>query len=185
MHGNRRPVATPRARRGATLAALIALGVLLPRIALAAAAAPSVEEAVDRLARQVIAPCCFVNTVAEHDSPASRRVRAEIRELVASGASDQEVLDTLVRRYGERILAMPRAGGFGALAWLVPPLALLTSALAITRFVRRARREHPDAVAGEPEPLPEVAPELRARLDAELAALEGGAPPFAVAERAR
>ena len=46
----------------------------------------SVSAAADRVARQVMAPCCFVNTVAEHDSPVSRRVRVEIRDGDASAA---------------------------------------------------------------------------------------------------
>ena len=142
----------------------------------------------DRIARQVIAPCCFRNTVAEHDSPASHKVRTEIREMVDSGAGDQEVLDALARRYGERILAAPRASGFGVLAYLVPPIALLVAGAGIARFVGRARRRRVLAATAAPQAsshAADVDPALRARLDAELADLHRGAPPFAVRARAR
>ncbi len=73
------------------------------------------------------------------------------------------------------------------LAWIVPPLALLAAALGIARYVRAARRARLAAAddGGEGTVVLEAAPELRARLDEELAALEGGARPFAVPGRAR
>lgn len=146
----------------------------------------SVSAAADRVARQVMAPCCFVNTVAEHDSPVSRRVRVEIVELLEGGASEQAVLDELVRRYGERILAAPRTNGFGLLAYLVPPLALLVASAVIARFVRATRRRKAaaDGVAIETRGV-EIDPELRARLEAELADLDGATAPVAVRASAR
>lgn len=155
--------------------------------AVADAGDPAIEQSVDRIARQVIAPCCFRNTVAEHDSPASHKVRAEIRALVEGGAGDEHVLDALAQRYGERILASPRASGFGVLAYLVPPLALFVAGGAIWRFVRAARRRRGlvDALPNVASRTADVDPALRARLDAELADLHRGAPPFAVRARAR
>ena len=129
----------------------------------------SVSAAADRVARQVMAPCCFVNTVAEHDSPVSRRVRVEIVELLEGGASEQAVLDELVRRYGERILAAPRPSGFGLLAWLTPGAGLLAAALLVWRWLRRHRRR--DGVDAPP-PAP-VDDALAARLAAELARFDG------------
>ena len=132
--------------------------------------------------------CTIRSYFDSHGEEAFRDVEQNVlAELLAGGASDQEVLDALVRRYGERILAMPRTAGFGMLAWIVPPLALLAAALGIARYVRAARRARLAAAddGGEATVVLEAAPDLRARHDEELAALEGGARPFAVPGRAR
>ncbi len=52
-------------------------------------------------------------------------MRAFIREKAAEGWSKQRILDTLVRQYGERILAVPPKQGFGLAAWVMPLVMLV------------------------------------------------------------
>ena len=47
-----------------------------------------------------------------------------MRERIASGDSDAQVIDFLVARYGEFVLLKPRFNSHTLLLWLLPPLAL-------------------------------------------------------------
>lgn len=122
---------------------------------------------------QLIAPCCFRQTIAEHQSPLAESIRAEVRQMVAAGAGEQEVVSHFVDTYGEAILAAPRAGGVNLLAYIVPGLVFAAGLAIVLLRLRRWRRETvprasaatgPEPSAGSPDA------DLRARFEAELAA---------------
>ncbi|UJR83860.1 cytochrome c-type biogenesis protein [Sandaracinus amylolyticus] len=54
-----------------------------------------------------VAPCCWVEGLATHDSPLARELRDEIDRRVGAGDSAGAIESDLVARYGERILAVP------------------------------------------------------------------------------
>ncbi len=112
---------------------------------------PEQEAITQRLEGMLIAPCCFVNTVAEHRSPLSDRVREEVRAMVASGATETEILDSFVAKYGERILAAPKPQGFNWLAYVLPIVALAAGlvVVAFTLHRRQPRPVEPSAVSPE------------------------------------
>ena len=148
------------------------VSVLFVAMAYAAAVAqsppltPEQEAMVRRLEGMLIAPCCFANTVAEHRSPLSDQVREEVRALVAGGATETEILDTFVAKYGERILAAPKPQGFNRLAYVLPIVALAAGlvVIAFTLPRHRPRPVEPSAV-----PPPEIPDQLKARFEEELA----------------
>ena len=128
-----------------------------------------------RIECRLIAPCCFSQTVADHHSEVADEIRRRIREALAGGATEEQILDEFARVYGERILAEPPARGFNLLAYLFPPLAALAGAGGLVLALRRWRR----AASAGPSPQPPglagvgaAGEPLRARLAAELAALD-------------
>jgi cytochrome c-type biogenesis protein CcmH len=105
--------------------------------------APSTDPApLEREARQLetmlIAPCCWMQPVSQHQSQASDEVKQQIRVLLAAGKTRQEVLDAFVVQYGPRILAEPPAQGIGRLLYVGLPLTFLLSAAALVAYLRRA-----------------------------------------------
>jgi cytochrome c-type biogenesis protein CcmH len=111
---------------------------------------PSADPAtLEREARQLetmlIAPCCWMQPVSQHQSQASDEVKQQIRVLLAAGKSRQEVLDAFVVQYGPRILAEPPAQGVGWLLYIGLPLAFVLSAAAVIVFIRRATVRRPAA----------------------------------------
>ena len=92
-----------------------------------------------RIQDRFIAPCCWSQSVAMHDSPVAREMRDEIAELVAEGKTEEEIVDYYVGRYGERILRQPRGKAW---VWLnaVPIGALTVGAACVLLFLSRARR---------------------------------------------
>ena len=125
----------------------------IPAVA-AQSPAPSLSPAAAALVRDIennlIAPCCWIQPISEHPSEISDLMRAEVRAMVAEGKSRSEILDYYVARYGERILAAPRADGINVLAYAAPFAALILGGWGLF-FFRGKKRVLAPAVA---DPLP-------------------------------
>ena len=144
-----------------------------------AALAADEDDAREALARrledELIAPCCFRQTVSHHDSDVSTRIKESIRRQIAMGRTEREILDSFVARYGEAILAEPRARGFNRLAYLTPFGAVGLGLVAITGWVIARRRTVGRAVCvhGAGGAIgPDWTPALRAKLAEELSHLD-------------
>lgn len=118
-----------------------------------AAAGADIEERAKKLENMLMAPCCMTNTVAVHESGISHQMRSEIREMLAAGKNEREILDFYVARYGDQVLAMPEAKGFGLTPYLFPTLfVVIGSAFLILVFRQWHRKPAP-----EPAPAEQVA----------------------------
>jgi cytochrome c-type biogenesis protein CcmH len=80
---------------------------------------------------------CQGETVADTQAMFGSDIRRQVREMVQTGKSDNEVRDYLVERYGEIILLRPRWSAGGAWLWVAPGVFLLGGALVAWRIVRR------------------------------------------------
>lgn len=135
--------------------------------AAATADAPGAREAVARtLESELIAPCCWSQQVSVHSSPAADAVRRDIRELLASGRSHDQIVDAYVARYGTRILAVPPNRGFSSLLHAWPWLAGLGSVLVLV-WVLRVITPRPRAAMARAAGPPISAAEAE-RLESEL-----------------
>jgi len=141
----------------------VAITVLFAAVAVAA---PDLEAQAKKIEGKLMTPCCKANTIAEHFSPAATEARKEIRQLLAAGRSEQEVLDDFVARYGDQILAAPAPKGFNLVAYGAPFLLLIAGCGALLLLVRKwARRAAAEPDASEPMP---IDPKYAERLDREL-----------------
>lgn len=104
------------------------------------------QTSLDEVSRTIRCPTCD-GTLDRSDSPAADRMRAWITPRVDAGWTEAEIRDGLVAEYGgdESILAVPRAGGIGIGAWLVPLLIVLAIIAAGVVVPRRWRRDRPAA----------------------------------------
>ena len=129
--------------------ALAALCTLL-FLASPATAATDLESRARDIDNKLMAPCCGANTVREHDSGPAMQMRAEIRQMLAAGKSEREILDHFVTQHGEKILAMPDAQGFNLLAYLLPVGFLFFGGGFLFLALRRWRKQAPaPRVAGD------------------------------------
>lgn len=90
-----------------------------------------------KIEQELIAPCCWNMTVDQHESPASRQLRAEVATMLRAGKSKEEIFDQLVAIHGERILARPRRHGFNLMAYVAPVAALAAGSVIVVFFLRR------------------------------------------------
>jgi cytochrome c-type biogenesis protein CcmH/NrfF len=92
---------------------------------------------VDRLEHAVLAPCCYTESVAIHQSEIALKIRMEIAKSVAAGKPDQEILDTYAGLYGSKVLVDPRTMPRGLtpfFPWLVLILGVFLVAWVLKRW---------------------------------------------------
>ncbi|MGH6642852.1 MAG: cytochrome c-type biogenesis protein [Bradyrhizobium sp.] len=118
------------------------------------------------LSRELRCMVCQNQSIDDSEAPLARDLRLLVRERIAAGDSDGQVIDFLVARYGEFVLLKPRFSPHTLVLWLLPPLALVGGGLALWIYSRR-RREFPDT---EDQALLELTPEEEARLERLIAA---------------
>ncbi|MBV9559859.1 MAG: cytochrome c-type biogenesis protein CcmH [Bradyrhizobium sp.] len=128
--------------------------------------ADPVKEARARdLSRELRCMVCQNQSIDDSEAPLARDLRLLVRERIAAGDSDGQVIDFLVARYGEFVLLKPRFERRTVLLWLVPPFVLLGGGLALWLNGRR-RSGH----GGVGPSQPALTAEEEARLAALLAA---------------
>jgi len=73
------------------------------------------------------------------DSPVvlAADLRAEVRDMLLAGKSDDEIRAFMVARYGDFILFRPRFNARTAWVWLAPGVLLLVGALVCVRVLRQ------------------------------------------------
>jgi cytochrome c-type biogenesis protein CcmH len=123
-----------------------ALAVALVALALAAPAAASEQHpTLAELEGQLMCPICAGETLAQSDSPAAQRIKAEIQQRIAAGDTRSEIKRRLVSEWGQRILAAPPRHGFDLLAWLLPIVGVLAGAAVIGALAWRWSRQREPA----------------------------------------
>jgi len=95
---------------------------------------PTKEARARDLSRELRCMVCQNQSIDDSEAPLARDLRLLVRERIAAGDSDNQVIDFLVARYGEFVLLKPRFNPHTLLLWLLPPLALTGGGLALWRY---------------------------------------------------
>jgi len=146
---------------------VVALGALLALLAIAVVLAvrpgpsPTAAERADALARGLRCPDCQGLSVADSPTSSAREIRRQVDELLAGGATDQEVRDHFVARYGTWILLAPSS----LLAWLIPIAVVVAGVAGMLAWLAQGRSR-------TPAPRAAIAAEERRRVHDEVEALD-------------
>jgi cytochrome c-type biogenesis protein CcmH len=149
------------------LAALFALCVLLGATSAYAVlpdevmADPAKELRARNLSRELRCMVCQNQSIDDSEAPLARDLRLLVRERIAAGDSDAQVLDFLVARYGQFVLLKPRFEVQTLLLWLLPPLVFGGGGLALWFQGRRRSRSTESA----DDSAPQLTVEEQARLE--------------------
>ena len=134
---------------------LCLLGLALLALSLPAAAVietyefsdPALEERYQLLSAELRCPKCQNQNIADSNAPISKDLRKLLHQQLEAGASDEEILDYMVARYGEFVRYRPRFDGATAVLWLAPALLVLAGvAIALLTLRGRRRQQTEDAV---------------------------------------
>ena len=124
---------------------------------------PAQEGRARNLSKELRCMVCQNQSIDDSDAPLARDLRLLVRERIAAGDSNSQVLDFLVARYGEFVLLKPRFERQNMLLWLLAPLLLIGGGLALWLQIRRRSRNGADV------PAPPLTPDEEARLAALMA----------------
>ena len=151
---------------------LAMVGIFLTAALSDPSADPAIELRAKAIEAKIIAPCCWTQPVSQHYSNVAGEIREQIREMLAAGKSEEQILDFYVAKYGERVLASPRARGFNILAYVLPWASLAIGIAVVGLFLRRwlSRKTLPGT--GEISTAPASGAEYEARIEKELRELE-------------
>ena len=92
-----------------------------------------------RLGETIMCPACSGESVTNSQAPVAKAIRQRIDALIDEGKSDQEIRDTLVDSFGERIVLNPPREGLAGLVWVLPVAALVVAVAGLVVVFRRWR----------------------------------------------
>ena len=126
---------------------------------------PAKEARARELSRELRCMVCQNQSIDDSDATLAKDLRLLVRERIAAGDSNKQVLDYLVARYGEFVLLKPRFEAHTLILWLIPPLVLIGGGLGLWLHIRRRGR---GVAAATDTPVP-LSAEEQVRLERLLA----------------
>lgn len=106
----------------------------------AIAADPVTEKRLQKLSEELRCLVCQNQTIADSNAALAVDLREQIRERLRAGASDREVTEYMVARYGDFVLYRPPLRATTLLLWAGPALLLgIALAVYLTYLARRGR----------------------------------------------
>ena len=117
--------------------------LLLAWISCAFAQDPALERRVINLAHELRCLVCQNQTLADSNAPLAVDLRNQIREQLAAGKSERDVVDFMVARYGDFVLYRPPLKATTVLLWTGPFIFLVAGFYLLLRYIRRRRIPEP------------------------------------------
>lgn len=97
----------------------------------------SSEDRLKNLSRELRCLVCQNQTLSESNAPLAEDLRREIRLLMASGMSDEDIKMYLVDRYGDFVLYSPPFESKTLVLWLAPAILLILGPLMLLVAIRK------------------------------------------------
>ncbi len=98
---------------------------------------PAQEARARRISQELRCLVCQNQSIDDSNAELARDLRVLVRERIAAGDSDAQVLSFVEQRYGEFVLLRPRFNLHTLLLWLAPVLVLLGTGFALFRHVKK------------------------------------------------
>jgi cytochrome c-type biogenesis protein CcmH len=118
----------------------------------------ALEAEAKRIAALLRCPVCQGLSVGDSPSAMATNMRQQIRELVAAGFDEDQILSYFEAAYGEFVRLQPPLRGVNWLVWLAPGLGLLLG-LGIVSWVLRGASAETSEAAAATEPAAEIVPD--------------------------
>jgi cytochrome c-type biogenesis protein CcmH len=113
---------------------------------------PALEARVLKLSEVLRCLVCQNQSIAESNADLALDLRNQVREQLAAGKSEDDVVDYMVARYGDFVLYEPPMRLSTVLLWAGPAaLALLGVGFLMRRLTRRNERTTPELDAAQRE----------------------------------
>lgn len=149
--------------------AIVVGSLIAARIVLAqdGTVTPTADD-VNRVAKQLYCPVCPNTPLDVCATKACQDWRAQIKDQLAAGWTDNQVIQYFVAQYGERVLAEPRRSGFTSFVWLLPIVVTVIGLVIAGLIVRSWKARRLALVPAGLSPPPALPPEVVAQVEKEL-----------------
>lgn len=129
------------------------------------------DDEVNAVAKKLYCPVCPNTPLDVCETQACKDWRAQIRDQLASGWNEQQIMDYFVQQYGERVLGEPQRSGFTSMVWVLPLIAVLLGLVIVWQVLRSWRLKQAGTAAPSvsvPNVSSQISPELWALVEKEL-----------------
>ena len=106
---------------------------------------PTLDVRTEEVGALLRCPVCQGLSVADSPAAMASKMKARVRELLAAGYDEEQILAYFERSYGEFVRLEPARRGINWLVWLAPPIALLGGLVLVRRTMRRSPAPAPPA----------------------------------------
>ena len=100
---------------------------------------PDLELRYKALSQELRCPKCQNQNIADSNAPISRDLRAIVHEQLEAGATDEEIIDFLVDRYGEFVRYRPGMDSNTLWLWSAPLILLVMAVAVVLTQIRKDR----------------------------------------------
>lgn len=140
------------------------LGILWPGLAVAVMTPE--EELQARIEAKIYSGCGARKLLKDDICEIAQETRAFVKQLIAQGLTEEQILDALKERYGPSILAIPERNWLGSFSYAVPYIVALLGLSVVTYFLRRSSS---GSSSGAPEaPAPSLPEDRRKEIERQV-----------------
>lgn len=107
---------------------------------------PELEERYNHLTNTLRCLVCQNESLAESNAPLAKQLREKAYEMLNNGATDKQIVDYMVQRYGDFVLYSPPLMPTTYLLW-IGPFALLVIGIVIMQMILRRNRQQQPTLA--------------------------------------
>jgi len=100
---------------------------------------PDLEVRYKALSQELRCPKCQNQNIADSNAPISRDLRAIVHEQLEAGATNEEIIDFLVDRYGEFVRYRPGMDSNTLWLWSAPLILLVMAVAVVLTQIRKDR----------------------------------------------
>ena len=130
---------------------LTLLQVKVPDIAEAPKGVPVAGAMLDQRTNEVASllrcPVCQGLSVADSPATMAQDMKHQVRELLARGYTQEQILAYFERSYGQFVLLKPKFSGVAAVVWLLPIAALIFGAIVLFSKARQLEQAPAETTA--------------------------------------
>ena len=98
---------------------------------------PELEVRYHQLSAELRCPKCQNQNIADSNAPIAKDLRRLLHQQLEAGASNAEINQFMVERYGDFVLYRPRFSGVTIILWLAPALLFLLAAFVVFNLLRK------------------------------------------------
>ncbi len=98
------------------------------------------EQQYNRLIAELRCLVCQNQNLADSNAELAQDLRQEVYEMIQNGASDQEIINFMVARYGDFVLYRPPFKTTTAFLWVGPFIILIAGFVILLVFIRKRRQ---------------------------------------------
>ncbi len=131
---------------------LFGLAAAMAKEAAPASADPVLEAKMVEITAELRCLVCQNQTIADSNADLAVDLRRQVREMLARGDSQQQILDYMTARYGDFVLYRPPLKASTAVLWFAPGILLVAGILILLVTLRRRNRLGDERFEAEVDP---------------------------------